>query len=71
MKDDRILRIYTDGACSGNQSAQNFGGWGAILEFAGHSKELYGGEKKKVLVDVKGLYSINDLRATDLLWWRL
>ena len=45
MKDDRILRIYTDGACSGNQSAQNFGGWGAILEFAGHSKELYGGEK--------------------------
>jgi nucleotide sugar dehydrogenase len=33
--------------------------------------KLYGGEKKKVLVDVKGLYSINDLRATDLLWWRL
>lgn len=45
MKDDRILRIYTDGACSGNQSEKNFGGWGAILEFAGHSKELYGGEK--------------------------
>lgn len=33
--------------------------------------KLYGGAKKKVLVDVKGLYSINDLRATDLLWWRL
>lgn len=38
-----ILRIYTDGACSGNQSSQNFGGWGAILEFGEHRKELYGG----------------------------
>ena len=40
-----ILRIYTDGGCSGNQSAQNFGGWGAILEYGEHRKELYGGEK--------------------------
>lgn len=45
MKQDKILRIYTDGGCSGNQSKKNIGGWGAILEFAGHSKELYGGEK--------------------------
>ena len=39
-----ILRIYTDGGCAGNQSDQNFGGWGAILEFGEHKKELYGGE---------------------------
>lgn len=45
MKQDRILRIYTDGGCSGNQSRKNIGGWGAVLEFAGHSRELYGGEK--------------------------
>ncbi len=45
MRNDRVLRIYTDGGCSGNQHRENFGGWGAILEFAGHSKELYGGEK--------------------------
>ena len=44
MRNDKILRIYTDGACSGNQSEENFGGWGAVLEFAGHQKELYGGE---------------------------
>ncbi|MEG0829373.1 MAG: ribonuclease H [Anaerovoracaceae bacterium] len=44
MKDDNILRIYTDGGCSGNQDDENFGGWGAVLEFAGHSKELYGGQ---------------------------
>lgn len=44
MKNDKILRIYTDGGCSGNQSSENIGGWGAILEFAGHRKELRGGE---------------------------
>ena len=44
VKNDKILRIYTDGGCSGNQSDENIGGWGAILEFAGHRKELYGGE---------------------------
>ncbi|MCQ2548092.1 MAG: ribonuclease HI [Clostridia bacterium] len=39
-----ILRIYTDGACSGNQNDNNIGGWGACLEYAGVRKELYGGE---------------------------
>lgn len=39
-----ILRIYTDGACANNQGDINFGGWGAILEFGEHQKELYGGE---------------------------
>ena len=35
-----ILRIYTDGACSGNQSNENVGGWGAVLEYGEHQKEL-------------------------------
>lgn len=39
-----ILRIYTDGACAGNQSNQNIGGWGAILEYGAHQKELFGGQ---------------------------
>lgn len=39
-----ILKIYTDGACSGNQNKENIGGWGAILEYGSHRKELYGGE---------------------------
>ena len=39
-----ILRIYTDGACAGNQSDQNIGGWGAILEYGAHQKELFGGQ---------------------------
>ncbi len=39
-----ILKIYTDGGCSGNQSDENIGGWGAILVFGDVEKELYGGE---------------------------
>ena len=34
--------LYTDGACRGNPGR---GGWGAILVFEGHEKELSGGEK--------------------------
>lgn len=33
--------IFTDGACSGNPGA---GGWGAVLRFGEHEKELSGGE---------------------------
>ena len=43
-KDTQTINIYTDGACSGNQFDDNTGGWGAILEYKGRTKELYGGE---------------------------
>jgi len=35
--------IFTDGACSGNPGA---GGWGAILRYGAHEKELSGGESR-------------------------
>ena len=35
------VTIHTDGACSGNPGP---GGWGALLSYGGHAKELYGGE---------------------------
>ena len=38
------VNIYTDGACSGNQNEENVGGWGCILEYGPHTKELCGGE---------------------------
>ncbi|MCL2112136.1 MAG: ribonuclease HI [Clostridiales bacterium] len=41
----QTINIYTDGACSGNQFDTNTGGWGAILEYGGHVKELCGGEQ--------------------------
>ena len=41
---DKII-IYTDGACSNNQSSENFGGYGAVLLYKDNVKEIYGGEK--------------------------
>ncbi len=35
------VELYTDGACSGNPGP---GGWGAILRYGDHEKELNGGE---------------------------
>lgn len=35
------VSIWTDGACSGNPGP---GGWGAVLRYGGHEKELKGGE---------------------------
>jgi len=35
------VRIHTDGACKGNPGR---GGWGALLQFGDHERELFGGE---------------------------
>ncbi len=37
----RRVSIWTDGACSGNPGP---GGWGVVLCYGGHEKELKGGE---------------------------
>jgi ribonuclease HI len=37
----KTVVIYTDGACKGNPGP---GGWGALLEYDGRRKELFGGE---------------------------
>ena len=34
------VRAFTDGACSGNPGP---GGWGAVLQFGDHEREIYGG----------------------------
>lgn len=41
MGDERKVSIFTDGACSGNPGP---GGWGAILVWGDHCRELNGGE---------------------------
>ncbi len=35
------VTIYTDGACKGNPGP---GGWGAVLQYDGHEREIFGGE---------------------------
>lgn len=37
----KTVTIYTDGACSGNLGP---GGWGAVLLYGAHRRELSGGE---------------------------
>ena len=37
----KTVTIYTDGACSGNPGP---GGWGAILRYGTHEKEISGGD---------------------------
>ncbi len=41
--ESKILEIYTDGACSGNPGP---GGWGAVLIYGEHQKQISGGEAK-------------------------
>ena len=41
MSQRKHLEIFTDGACSGNPGP---GGWGAILMYGVHKKEISGGE---------------------------
>ena len=37
------ITIYTDGACSGNPGP---GGWGAVLIYQKHEKDIFGSEKE-------------------------
>jgi len=37
----KYIELFTDGACSGNPGP---GGWGVVLRYQGHEKELCGGE---------------------------
>lgn len=38
---EKNVDLFTDGACRGNPGN---GGWGVLLRYGGHEKELYGGE---------------------------
>ena len=39
------VELFTDGACSGNPGP---GGWGVILRYQGHERELSGGEAQRI-----------------------
>ncbi len=42
MENIENIEIFTDGACKGNPGK---GGWGAILKYKNHRKEIFGGEQ--------------------------
>ena len=41
MTQDKTVSLYTDGACKGNAGK---GGWGVLMRYGSHEKELFGGE---------------------------
>ncbi len=52
--------IYTDGACSGNPGS---GGWGVLMQFGEHEKELKGGETSTTNNRMELLAAIEALEA--------
>lgn len=40
---EKTVHIFTDGACKGNPG---IGGWGVLMRYGTHQKELFGGEKE-------------------------
>ncbi len=56
-----LVEIFTDGACSPNPGP---GGWGAVLRYGGHEKEIYGGEpattnnRMEIMAAIRGLESL-------------
>jgi len=63
------ISIYTDGACSGNPGP---GGWGAILLYGKHEKEMSGGEQEttnnrmEIMGIICALESLNEPCSVDL-----
>ncbi len=60
MPDLPHVIIYSDGACSGNPGP---GGWGALLRFGRHEKELSGGEPATTNNRMELMAAIQSLKA--------
>lgn len=60
MSGKKSIEIYTDGACSGNPGP---GGWGAILIWGDHRKEIKGGEAQTTNNRMELMAAISALEA--------
>lgn len=62
----RRVELFTDGACKDNQKKENVGGYGALLHYRGHEKELSGGSRNstnnimELKAVIQGLKAIRD-----------
>jgi len=69
MADKPHVIIYTDGACSGNPGP---GGWGVLLRYGEHEKELSGGEisttnnRMELTAALRALQALNESCRVDL-----
>ncbi len=60
--------IYTDGACSGNPGP---GGWGCVLLWGEHKKELSGGEPLTTNQRMELKAAIEGLKALKVAGWKV
>ena len=66
---DKRVTLYTDGACKGNPGK---GGWGVVLEYGEHRKELFGGDvgttnnRMELMAAIAGLSALKSRCAVDL-----
>lgn len=66
---DKIVRIYTDGACRGNPGP---GGWGVILRYNGNEKTLSGSEdhttnnRMELMAAIRGLNALKKTCRVEL-----
>ncbi|WP_208437859.1 ribonuclease HI [Bartonella taylorii] len=60
LNQQKVVEIYTDGACSGNPGV---GGWGAVLRWNGHERELYGGQEHTTNNQMELVAAIHALKA--------
>jgi len=55
-----LVELFTDGACKGNPGP---GGWGAVIRFGAHEKEMSGGEKLTTNNRMEMMAAIQGLNA--------
>ena len=62
MTENKTVSLYTDGACKGNPGK---GGWGVLMRYGSHEKELFGGEahttnnRMELTAIIQGLAALN------------
>ena len=62
MTENKTVTLYTDGACKGNPGK---GGWGVLMRYGSHEKELFGGEvhttnnRMELTAIIQGLAALN------------
>lgn len=56
----KSVQLFTDGACKGNPGP---GGWGAVLRFGAHEKQLFGGQANTTNNQMELLAAIEGLKA--------
>ena len=67
-KKPQEITIYTDGACSGNPGP---GGWGCVLLWGDHMRELSGGEVLTTNQRMELKAAIEALKALKVVHWKI